>query len=98
MASFTTIINSEKPVLVDFFTQWCGPCKLMAPVLHDLKKKIGDSATILKVDVDKSPESASTYNIQSVPTLLLFKQGKIIWRHSGYISSLSLQNTISQYC
>ena len=97
MTSFSTIINSGKLVLVDFFTEWCGPCKLMAPVLHELKTKVGDTATILKIDVDKSPESASKFNIQGVPTLILFKKGEIKWRHSGLVSAQALQQVIGQY-
>jgi thioredoxin 1 len=97
VASFSSIINSEKPVLVDFFTQWCGPCKLMGLVLKDLKKQVGNKATILKIDVDKSPQSASTFNIQGVPTFILFKQGEIKWRHSGIASVKTLQQVINQY-
>ena len=83
MPNFEAHIEGQKPVIVDFYAEWCGPCKLMTPVLQDLKGKIGDRATILKMDIDKNPSFASMYGIQAVPTLLIFKQGRIVWRKSG---------------
>jgi thioredoxin 1 len=83
MISFESHIKGTKPVVVDFSATWCQPCKLMEPVLHELKEKVGDRATILKLDVDKSPFYTELYNIHSVPTLLIFKEGEIIWRKSG---------------
>ncbi|OQP57158.1 thiol reductase thioredoxin [Niastella vici] len=81
--SFETHINGNKPVVVDFFATWCGPCKMMEPVLKQLKEKIGENATILKMDIDKNPAYANRYGIQAVPTVIVFKAGKIIWRKTG---------------
>ena len=95
--TFNEMIHSNKPVLVDFSAEWCGPCKMLAPILKDVKKELGDLATIIKVDVDQNPEAAQAYQIQGVPTLILFKNGKQLWRQSGVIPKAGLVNIIKQF-
>ncbi|MDN3655252.1 thioredoxin [Ferruginibacter paludis] len=95
--TFHQMIQSDKPVLVDFSAEWCGPCKMMAPILKEVKKEIGDSATIIKVDVDKNPAAASEYQVQGVPTLILFKNGKQLWRQSGVVQKSGLVSIIQKF-
>ncbi len=97
MNNFNNLINSEKPVLVDFFAEWCGPCKTMAPILKDVKTQLQDNATIIKIDVDKNPEVASIYQIRSVPTLIMFKQGKPVWKQSGVVPTQELIKLFNQF-
>jgi len=94
--TFNDIINNEKPVLVDFYTDWCGPCKMMGPILKDLKKKMGDQINIIKVDAEKNADAAIKYNVRGVPTLILFKNGQILWQQSGVVQSHKLQSMINQ--
>ena len=97
MNKFQDIIAGDTPVLVDFFAEWCGPCKMMKPVLEELKKKMGNKIIILKIDIDKNISLSSEYRIQSVPTLVLWKQGEIIWRQSGALSLNELEQILSSY-
>jgi thioredoxin 1 len=97
MASFQEVINSDKPVLVDFSAEWCGPCKMMAPILKEAKDRLGDRVTIIKVDVDRNREAAEHFQIQGVPTLILFKNGQVKWRQSGVIQANALVQIVNQY-
>ena len=92
--SFGDIIKGHKPVLVDFSAEWCGPCKMMPPILKDLKDKMGDNVTILKLDIDRNPAVAQSYGIQSVPTLMVFQDGQIKFRQSGVMQSGQLKNVL----
>lgn len=96
MEKFEELIQSEKPVLVNFFATWCGPCKAMHPVLEELKNEMGDTARIAKIDVDQREELAASYRIQTVPTFILFKKGESVWRHSGIISKNELKTIINE--
>lgn len=97
MANFHDIINSDKPVLVDFYADWCGPCKMMAPILVDVAKQVGDGAMVVKVDVDKNQQAAAVYKIQGVPTFIIFKNGEVKWRQSGVLQTSHLVELLKQY-
>ncbi|MDH7912767.1 thioredoxin [Winogradskyella sp. SYSU M77433] len=95
MSKFSDIINQDKPVLVDFYADWCGPCKMMAPILKQVKDNLGDRVSIIKIDVDKNQALAAKYQIRGVPTLILFKNGTQLWRQSGVLQKNELINVIT---
>ncbi len=97
MSSFSKIIGEDKPVLVDFFAEWCGPCKMMAPILKEVKDELGDQVTILKVDVDKNQSLAATYQIKGVPTLIIFRKSKIVWKQSGVVSKIDIISKVNEH-
>jgi thioredoxin 1 len=97
MSAFKELINSGAPVLVDFSAEWCGPCKMLAPILKEVAAKTEGKARILKVDIDKNPAAARAYNVQSVPTLILFQNGEIKWRQSGVIPASEILKVIESH-
>lgn len=97
MSKFKELINSELPVLVDFYATWCGPCKMMSPILEEVAAKMKGQVKIVKVDVDKNPNAAEAYQVRGVPTLILFKNGKQLWRQSGVIQANQLIQLINQH-
>jgi len=90
MSSFQQILNDPKPVLIDFYAEWCGPCKMMPPILKELKEKMGETLRIIKIDVDKNQQIASKYQVRGVPTLMLVKAGSVLWKQSGMMDANSL--------
>ncbi|MEL6537773.1 MAG: thioredoxin [Bacteroidota bacterium] len=94
--SFGDLVKGNQPVLVDFYATWCGPCKMMPPILQDLKNRMGDSIKIIKIDVDKNPEVAQRFGVRSVPTLMLFQQGKSTWRTAGVQPAHELEKVLTQ--
>ena len=95
--TFQQLINGDKPVLVDFFAEWCGPCKAMPSILQELKGIVGDRASVIKVDVDRNPAVANTYGVRGVPTLIIFKNGKPVWRRSGVMNATQLHEVLTPH-
>jgi thioredoxin 1 len=95
--TFSELINRDEPVLVDFYADWCAPCKAMKPILNDVKNQMGEQVSIYKIDVDKNQGLSEQFGIRSIPTLILFKNGEPVWRKSGMASSVELQNEISKH-
>ena len=96
-ANFTDLVKSETPTLVDFYADWCGPCKMMKPILEELKSEVGDKAKIIKIDVDKNPVIANLFQVKGVPTLALFKNGELKWKQAGVVQAEYLKRVIDQY-
>ena len=94
METFNEIINADKPVLIDFYATWCGPCKTMAPIVEQIGKEVQGKARVLKIDVDKNPALAAQYQIQAVPTLMIFKNGTVVWKHPGGLDKQNLKSTL----
>ena len=95
--TFNDIIEANKAVLIDFSAEWCGPCKVMPPILQELRQRVGDKIRILKIDIDQSPAVSEAFNIHAVPTLILIQNRNILWRHSGVIQANQLENIINQH-
>ena len=97
MSSFSELISQDKPVLIDFYADWCGPCKMLAPILKEVKDVLGDKVSIIKIDVDKNNSLASKYQVRGAPTLMLFKNGKQLWRQSGVLQKNQIINIINNH-
>lgn len=95
--TFNEIIHQNKPVLVDFFATWCGPCKMQAPILDEVKKQLGNQVSIIKIDVDQNQAAATQYQVRSVPTLIIFKNGEILWRQSGLFQANQLEQLLKEH-
>lgn len=96
MSNFSELIKGDKPVLVDFYATWCGPCQLMHPILDDVKKEVGEKASILKIDVDKNQELAAKYQVRGVPTFMIFKDGEQLFRQSGVLEKDELVKLLKE--
>lgn len=97
MEKFNDIINGDKPVLVDFYATWCGPCKAMSPIIEEIGKELQNEVRVLKIDVDKNQQAASQYQVQAVPTLIIFKNGVAVWRNAGAMDKASLVQQIKSF-
>ena len=95
--SFQQLINGSKPVLVDFYADWCGPCKAQKPILEEFSRKAGDKVAIIQVDVDRNQNAAAKYQVRSIPTMMLFKNGQVVWQHSGVVSGQELEKVIAPH-
>ena len=95
--TFSEIIHNNKPVLVDFYADWCAPCRTMKPILEEVKQKVGDDATIIKVDVDRNPAASQAYNVSGIPTLIIFKNGEVKWRQSGVVQANQLIQQLNNH-
>ena len=97
MADFRTIVASNKPVLIDFFAEWCGPCKTLAPILKEVAKEMGGKVKIIKIDIDKNPTLAQKLNVRSVPTLMIYKEESLLWRQSGIVPKTQLIKALKAF-
>ena len=97
MSEFNDFIKDKKPTLVDFFATWCGPCKMQAPILEQVKSKFGDAVNVIKIDVDRNPELSARYRVQSIPTLFLFKEGEAVWRGNGLHQAAQLEEKLNEF-
>jgi len=96
-SNFSNLVKGETPTLVDFYADWCGPCKMMKPILEELKSQVGDQARIIKIDVDKNPALANLFQVRGVPTLALFRNGELKWKQAGVVQAADLKRVIDQY-
>lgn len=97
MSNFHELINKNTPTLIDFYADWCGPCQMMPPILKEVKSMYGEKINILKVDVDKNQKAASKYSVRSIPTLVLFKSGKIVWRKTGVAQTAEISTALKKF-
>jgi thioredoxin 1 len=97
METFQQIINGDKPVLIDFYATWCGPCKAMSPIVEQIGKEMQGQARVLKIDVDKNQAVSTQYQIQAVPTFMIFKKGQMVWRQPGGVDKMTIMNQLRKY-
>jgi thioredoxin 1 len=97
MSAFSELINGDQPVLVDFYAEWCGPCKTMAPILSDVASKLAGKVKIIKVDIGRNPKAAAAYSVMAVPTLVLFRKGRMEWKQSGVVPARELEQLLLRY-